>query len=94
MVLAFKASRVRYCAGPRASNSFILACSLAQVMSYEMWLVSCPQFPDIDFHSEPGLITTECNEGSASTFYWVLGYMGILALVSFSIASAASECPS
>uniref|UniRef100_F7FWG5 G-protein coupled receptors family 3 profile domain-containing protein n=1 Tax=Ornithorhynchus anatinus TaxID=9258 RepID=F7FWG5_ORNAN len=97
VVLAFRAtsfgSRVRRWVGPRASTSTVLSCSLVQVTICMIWLGTAPPFLEVDVHSEPRLITVECNEGSMTAFYCLLGYLGVLALVSFTVAFLASRLP-
>nr|XP_034973058.1 vomeronasal type-2 receptor 26-like [Zootoca vivipara] len=47
----------------------------------------------LDFHSTPGKVVAECNEGSAAMFYTVLSYLGFLALASFMVAFQARKLP-
>ncbi|XP_028913141.1 vomeronasal type-2 receptor 26-like [Ornithorhynchus anatinus] len=97
VVLAFRAtslgSRVRRWVGPRASTSTVLSCSLVQVTICMIWLGTAPPFLEVDVHSEPRLIIVECNEGSVTAFYCLLGYLGVLALVSFTVAFLARRLP-
>uniref|UniRef100_A0A4X2LGM6 G-protein coupled receptors family 3 profile domain-containing protein n=1 Tax=Vombatus ursinus TaxID=29139 RepID=A0A4X2LGM6_VOMUR len=97
VVLAFKAtrpgSRSRKWVGSRAPISIILNCCLIQVILCGIWLLVSPPFPDADSHSEPEHIILKCNEGSLIAFYFVLGYMGLLALGSFTVAFLARNLP-
>ncbi|XP_043849902.1 vomeronasal type-2 receptor 26-like [Dromiciops gliroides] len=97
VVLAFKAirpvSRSRKWLGSRAPISVIFICSLIQVTICGIWLLVSPPFPDVDPHSEPKHIILKCNQGSLIAFYYVLGYMGLLALGSFTVAFLARNLP-
>ncbi|KAF5918242.1 hypothetical protein HPG69_002884 [Diceros bicornis minor] len=58
-----------------------------------IWVGTSPPFLNKDSHSEPGFIVIECNKGSITAYYCVLGYMGFLALVSFIVACLARSLP-
>uniref|UniRef100_A0A8C6X2G0 G-protein coupled receptors family 3 profile domain-containing protein n=1 Tax=Naja naja TaxID=35670 RepID=A0A8C6X2G0_NAJNA len=71
----------------------VLACPLVQTALCASWLVISPPFTNLDFHSVKREIVMECNEGSTTMFYAVLGYMGFLSLISFIVAFLARNLP-
>ncbi|XP_075717087.1 vomeronasal type-2 receptor 26-like [Rhinoderma darwinii] len=79
--------------GSKWSNSLVLFCSSIQVIICMGWLTLAPPFPELDIHSYQGKIIVQCNEGSVIGFYSVLGYMGVLAAVSFITAFFARTLP-
>uniref|UniRef100_A0A8C6XB58 G-protein coupled receptors family 3 profile domain-containing protein n=1 Tax=Naja naja TaxID=35670 RepID=A0A8C6XB58_NAJNA len=97
VVLAFMATkpgnRMRWWVGKRFSISVIVLCSLIQTSICAVWLTISAPFPELDMNSQMDEILVKCNEGSEIMFYVVLGYMWLLALISFMVAFFARKLP-
>ncbi|ELV11471.1 vomeronasal type-2 receptor 26 [Tupaia chinensis] len=97
VVLAFRVirpgDRVRVCLRPGTSTSVVLVASLMQVMVCGVWLGTPPPFPDRDTASEPHHIILQCQEGSETAFFCMLGYLGLLAGGTFSVSFLARDLP-
>uniref|UniRef100_A0A8C5L0C7 Vomeronasal type-2 receptor 116-like n=1 Tax=Jaculus jaculus TaxID=51337 RepID=A0A8C5L0C7_JACJA len=97
VVLAFKVTapgkRMRCFLVSGALNFIIPICTLIQLILCVIWLGTSPPFIDTDTHTEHGYIMIVCNTGSATAFYCVLGYLGSLAIVSFTVAFLARNLP-
>nr|XP_028558666.1 vomeronasal type-2 receptor 26-like [Podarcis muralis] len=97
VVVAFMATKpgssMRRWVGQRLTYSVVVSCSFIQSIVCTLWLMTSPPFPDVDMHSVTTEIIVQCNEGSVTLFYCVLGYMGLLAIASFIVAFLARRLP-
>uniref|UniRef100_A0A3B2W808 Vomeronasal 2, receptor 66 n=1 Tax=Mus musculus TaxID=10090 RepID=A0A3B2W808_MOUSE len=97
VVLAFKATvpgrRMRWLLVSGAPKYIILICTMVQLILCGIWLRISPPFVDADIHMLHGQIIIVCNKGSVVAFYCVLGYMGSIALASFTVAFLARNLP-
>ncbi|KAM9299382.1 vomeronasal type-2 receptor 26-like [Gastrophryne carolinensis] len=97
VVVAFNATKPgresRKWMRPRISLYLICICAMGQVLICLIWFLSSPPFPDLDTSERSLRVTLQCNEGSAVVFYILIGYMGILAVLSFIVAFLARKLP-
>ncbi|KAM8975517.1 extracellular calcium-sensing receptor-like [Pelodytes ibericus] len=95
--IAFKATKpgsiCKKWLGVKLPNYLVSFFSFLQVIISISWLATSPPFQEQDTHSYQRNIVIQCNEGSIFAFYSVLGYMGLLAAVSFIIAFLARNLP-
>ncbi|XP_064419133.1 extracellular calcium-sensing receptor-like [Latimeria chalumnae] len=89
VVIAFNAtkpnSNLKKWVGNKLPNSIVFICIA--------WLTTSSPFPEENTKSQNGVIILECNVGSTAAFWCVLGYMGLLAIVSFIVAFLARNLP-
>ncbi|XP_029435612.1 extracellular calcium-sensing receptor-like [Rhinatrema bivittatum] len=97
VVIAFHATKpnsdFRKWVRPQLSYVVISTCTLIQVLVCIYWLLFSPPFSDYNIQTQPGTITVECNERSPIAFWCMLGYLGILATISFIVAFLARKLP-
>lgn len=95
--MAFKITdprkKIRQMLVTRAPNYVIPICTMIQLILCGTWLGTSPPFVDTDPYFEHGHIIIVCNKGSVIAFYCVLGYFGLLALGSFTLAFLARNLP-
>uniref|UniRef100_A0A6I8S877 G-protein coupled receptors family 3 profile domain-containing protein n=1 Tax=Xenopus tropicalis TaxID=8364 RepID=A0A6I8S877_XENTR len=97
VVIAFNAtkpgSRLRKWTGVKVSKSVVMFCTCIQFSICVLWVSFSPPFPEQDTKTQPGVIIYSCNEGSPFAFWIMLGYLGLLASISFIVAFLARRLP-
>uniref|UniRef100_A0A8C8W1G4 G-protein coupled receptors family 3 profile domain-containing protein n=1 Tax=Peromyscus maniculatus bairdii TaxID=230844 RepID=A0A8C8W1G4_PERMB len=97
VVLAFKVTtpsrRMRWLLVSGAPNFIIPICTVIQLIQCGIWLGTSPPFVDVDIHIEKEHILIVCNKGSIIAFYCVLGYLGFIAMGSFTVAFLVRNLP-
>ncbi|XP_044278332.1 vomeronasal type-2 receptor 26-like [Varanus komodoensis] len=98
VVLAFMATQPgntmrKWIVGRRPTVAVIALSLFINAVICVVWLVTSPPFPEFDMHSQVDKIIAQCNEGSLLMFHIVLGYMGVLAITSFTVAFFARKLP-
>ncbi|XP_073442893.1 vomeronasal type-2 receptor 26-like [Dendrobates tinctorius] len=95
--MAFKATKPgsswRRLIGVKITNCVVFFCSFIQVLLSIIWLSTSPPFPEMNTHFYQDKIIFQCNEGSMLAFSILLGYMGLLAAISFIVAFLARNLP-
>ncbi|XP_078524855.1 extracellular calcium-sensing receptor-like [Lissotriton helveticus] len=98
VVIAFNATKpnsdLRKWVGPKLSYTIISVCTLLQVFLCVIWMIFKPPFKEYDINVNPGQIIVQCNEGSPIAFWCMLGYLALLASMSFIVAFLARNLPS
>ncbi|XP_072254974.1 vomeronasal type-2 receptor 26-like [Pyxicephalus adspersus] len=86
-------STLRKWANPKVSYIVIAISSFIQLILCFVWLCTSPPYPEYNTQSKPGIIIVECNEGSDIAFWTMLGYLFLLASISFVVAFLARRLP-
>ncbi|KAM9330242.1 vomeronasal type-2 receptor 26-like [Gastrophryne carolinensis] len=79
--------------GLKLGNYVVLICTSVQVLICVMWSSVSPPYQEYDVYSYHEKIIIQCNEGSVTGFYMMLGYLGFLAAVSFVLAFMVRTLP-
>ncbi|XP_068129496.1 vomeronasal type-2 receptor 26-like [Hyperolius riggenbachi] len=77
----------------RVSYTIISACFLLQLILCIIWMYLASPFPQYNTETKPGIIIIDCNEGSPAAFWTMLGYLFLLASISFIVAFLARRLP-
>ncbi|XP_069498878.1 extracellular calcium-sensing receptor-like [Ambystoma mexicanum] len=97
VVIAFKAtnpnSSARKWLGWKTPSFIVFICSTIQVLICVVWLARSPPFPELNIISYKDKIIFECNEGEHLFFYCMMGYLGLLATISFIVAFLSRNLP-
>ncbi|XP_043915163.1 extracellular calcium-sensing receptor-like [Protopterus annectens] len=97
VVIAFKATKpgssLRKWVGQKLPNTIILVCVTLQIVICVVWYSSARPYLEKNTTSYLNKIVIGCNEGSAPAFWGMLGYLGVLASISFVVAFLARKLP-
>ncbi|OCT90692.1 hypothetical protein XELAEV_18019309mg [Xenopus laevis] len=97
VVIAFTAiqpgSRLKRWTSVKVSYCVVVFCMCIQLSVCMVWFSFSPPFPEHDIITQPGVIIINCNEGSPTAFWCMLGFLGILASISFIVAFLARRLP-
>ncbi|KAM4675737.1 vomeronasal type-2 receptor 26-like [Discoglossus pictus] len=97
VVFAFMATKpgnkLRKWTKPQVSYMIIFICTFIQFVLCVSWISISPPFSQYNIETQPGLIIIECNENSPTAFWCMLGYLSLLATVSFIVAFLARQLP-
>uniref|UniRef100_A0A1B8YAH0 G-protein coupled receptors family 3 profile domain-containing protein n=1 Tax=Xenopus tropicalis TaxID=8364 RepID=A0A1B8YAH0_XENTR len=97
VIIAFNAtkpgSKLKKCIGSQVPIVFVTICSLGEIGICLIWMTFDPPFLETDILSERDTIILQCNEGSVTFFFCIIGYIGTLALLSFIAAFLAKDFP-
>ncbi|KAM9221854.1 LOW QUALITY PROTEIN: extracellular calcium-sensing receptor-like [Dugong dugon] len=78
--------------GPVLPSTIPIVCSLVQAALYMFWVIRWPPSP-VNSTEPRATVTVMCHEGSLELFYAMLGYLGLLDLVSLLVAFPARRLP-
>ncbi|XP_068129500.1 extracellular calcium-sensing receptor-like [Hyperolius riggenbachi] len=86
------ASKLKTWARPKVSYLMIIVCFILQLIFCIAWLSIAPPFSQYKILPQP-VIIVECSEGSPFAFWTMLGYLFLLATISFMVAFLARRLP-
>ncbi|XP_078524874.1 extracellular calcium-sensing receptor-like [Lissotriton helveticus] len=97
VIIAFKATKpgcnMRRWLGPHVPVVTVSGCTLLQIFICIIWLLLCPPFSEKNMKLKTETIIFQCNECSETALWCMLGYLGLLACVSFLVAFLARTLP-
>ncbi|XP_069072148.1 extracellular calcium-sensing receptor-like [Pleurodeles waltl] len=97
VIIAFKATKpgcnMRRWLGPHVPVVTVLGSTLLQVLICITWLLLCPPFSEKNMKMKTETIIFQCNECSETALWCMIGYLGLLACVSFLVAFLARTLP-
>ncbi|XP_043943138.1 extracellular calcium-sensing receptor-like [Protopterus annectens] len=97
VIIAFKAtnpnSNLKRWVGTTLPNTVVVICTLLQCVLCITWITISPPFPEWNKKTQLGKLLIKCNNGSTVAFWCMLGYIGLLSVVSFIVAFLARNLP-
>ncbi|XP_072254978.1 extracellular calcium-sensing receptor-like [Pyxicephalus adspersus] len=98
VMIAFKATKpnsdLKKWATPHVLYTIIGLGTFLEMVIGVAWLSLSPPFPVYNLNVKAGVLIVECNEGSLTAFWCSIGYLSLLALVSFVVAFLSRQLPS
>ncbi|XP_043558126.1 extracellular calcium-sensing receptor-like [Chiloscyllium plagiosum] len=79
--------------GPLQQRASVFACTFLQIIICILWLAISPPVPVKNTKYQSAKIILECDVGSATAFWCMLGYIGLLAGTSIILAFLARKLP-
>ncbi|XP_056425693.1 extracellular calcium-sensing receptor-like [Hyla sarda] len=97
VMIAFRATKpnsdLRRWASPQVSYLVISMGTIIQFLICTIWLLISPPFSEFNLKAKTGVLVIECNQGSPTAFWFTLGYLSFLALISCLVAFMVRQLP-